>query len=927
MANNPIKASDLYQDDGAILEAIKQWETLNKTIEEAMKKNIKLAIDLEVDIKKLNATQADHRDEIKKSATAAEKLQKEQEKYAALLDESNTKIAALKNAQITLNQVHKAEAKLAAAKEGSYNALSAQYTLNKIRLNQMSAEERRATKEGRNLEKQSKEIYEEMKRLQEVTGKHTLNVGNYADALKNLPGPLANVKAGLGAMGDAMKAIIRNPLLALVGLIAGALVGLFQAFKKSANGAELLARIGGVLEGAFSVLVKIANDLAGVLLWAFEHPKEAVIALWQTIKTQVVERMKGVIDLFGAVGRAIFNAITLNFGKMTIAAQDAGKAIETIFGDVVDYVKDVAAEVGKAADGFSDLAARTLQVARANRQLQKSVEDLITQEQVLNQIREDDTRGFEERQQAADKAADAIRKRGELEIQIARNRLSLLNQEIDLRKGQDIEGLLDEQLAAYQELKAAERDLTLSLLEEEERRRRLKQDTLERDLDILIDGFDNQKTINERLIQDENKTLAERARVYEQTVRLADDSFQKQIETIQQFTGIAVDANSLIGESDAVLLNQKIRSLGLSEIIEGRLLEIVRDRKTAIQDLAEAEAYLIEQRKALTSSLPKISSILDAKGLQSAKEDVETFARRARIAFADALNPPDRKSSIYDMLGLDVNEEGRQELKSSFDFAKDQLTNFFNLRKQLADQRVSESNQAVTAAQNELQAQIQLAELGYANRVEIAQKELATARENQRKALAEQKKAEKAQLLADTVQQTSSLITASAKVLKTVPFPLNLAAVGVMLGSFAAAKIKAFQLTKKEFAEGGLEFIGGGSHASGKDTPLGFNVAGQPAYAERGESHMVLKPGPTKKYRSVLPELFKSLNSGTFEKVFAYQSQAAGTMPVVVNSQGPSMGRTESELARIRKQGEVSRYVDGRGRTVEVRGNHKTVYL
>ena len=76
------------------------------------------------------------------------------------------------------------------------------------------------------------------------------------------------------------------------------------------------------------------------------------------------------------------------------------------------------------------------------------------------------------------------------------------------------------------------------------------------------------------------------------TRKLSDASFEKQIQTIQKFTGIAVDANELIGESDAVVLNEKIRALGLSEIIEGRLLEIVRDRKSANQELADSEIEL-----------------------------------------------------------------------------------------------------------------------------------------------------------------------------------------------------------------------------------------------------------------------------------------------------------------------------------------------
>jgi hypothetical protein len=43
-----------------------------------------------------------------------------------------------------------------------------------MRLNQMSAAQRKATKEGQQLEKQTNAIYQEMKALQEATGKHVL---------------------------------------------------------------------------------------------------------------------------------------------------------------------------------------------------------------------------------------------------------------------------------------------------------------------------------------------------------------------------------------------------------------------------------------------------------------------------------------------------------------------------------------------------------------------------------------------------------------------------------------------------------------------------------------------------------------------------------------------------------------------------------
>jgi hypothetical protein len=60
---------------------------------------------------------------------------------------------------------------------------------------------------------------------------------------------------------------------------------------------------------------------------------------------------------------------------------------------------------------------------------------------------------------------------------------------------------------------------------------------------------------------------------------LSDDSFNAQIAKIEEYTGVAIDANELINESDAVVLDQKLHALGLSDIITGRLLEAIRDRK------------------------------------------------------------------------------------------------------------------------------------------------------------------------------------------------------------------------------------------------------------------------------------------------------------------------------------------------------------
>lgn len=180
--NNPIKYSDLISPDNSITDLIKQLDELSDTYTNALK-NIKAeAIQLADILKKVSGATEDGRKTTKKAADDAERLARAQRDLAFAESENAKKLAELKLAQQEANQINKLIVKINQSAEGSYNRLSAQYSLNKIYLNNMTKAERENTEEGRKLVAQTKEIYEEMKRLQEATGKFQLNVGNYTEA-------------------------------------------------------------------------------------------------------------------------------------------------------------------------------------------------------------------------------------------------------------------------------------------------------------------------------------------------------------------------------------------------------------------------------------------------------------------------------------------------------------------------------------------------------------------------------------------------------------------------------------------------------------------------------------------------------------------------------------------------------------------------
>lgn len=338
----------------------------------------------------------------------------------------------------------------------------------------------------------------------------------------------------------------------------------------------------------------------------------------------------------------------------------------------------------------------------------------------------------------------------------------------------------------------------------------------------------------------------------------------------------------------------------------------------------EIRKFEAEHLSFLRSVGEGMPSLFDAKKTEQEMDELTRIIKEGKEnidEFVEAQEPKD----IFDYLGIDVGPDGKEALKTGFDFAKDQLTSFFKLQKELTDERVKNTDRRVAAAENALDRELRLQEQGLANKVDLAQEELRLAKEQQEKAIKQKQKAVRAEQAIQTIQQGVNLVTAASKIFATVPFPFDLAAVGIMFGAFAAAKLKAFQLTKETFGEGGLTIIGGGTHASGNDTPLGFSVKGKPAYAEKGEAHGIVSAQMTRRYSDILPTLFDSLNNGTFERVFQMQAtndikSKDEPMSVSLNA---DMSGTEKRLDKLQDK----RYINESNQLVVISGNHKDTYV
>lgn len=289
--------------------------------------------------------------------------------------------------------------------------------------------------------------------------------------------------------------------------------------------------------------------------------------------------------------------------------------------------------------------------------------------------------------------------------------------------------------------------------------------------------------------------------------------------------------------------------------------------------------------------------------------------------------------TLLEKLGFDDNQI--DALKEAVNITIGFLQEIADAEVQLAEQAVEVAEKRVEAAQKAYDAEIEARNNGYANNVATAKKELEQEKKNQQQKQKQLEAAQKRQEALNTVLQASSLITASANLwssFSSIPIvgpALALAAIATMWTSFAVAKVKAKQVTasSEEYGEGGLEFLEGGSHASGNDIDLGTsNKKGKRMRAEGGEALAIISKKRTRKYRKILPDVIDSFNKGTFEDKYLNAFGGPDGLNISFNSNSTmDLSKIENDVRNIRKQNETKYYTMPDGTVVMQRKNVKRI--
>lgn len=408
-------------------------------------------------------------------------------------------------------------------------------------------------------------------------------------------------------------------------------------------------------------------------------------------------------------------------------------------------------------------------------------------------------------------------------------------------------------------------------------------------------------------------------------LRLANIEKQREIEIAQNR-----QKDEKVRQAE-MAINAKYDALRLRESADFNNKLAQRDLAAA-QDLAQAEFNLMDRNERqktlfrLQQEKARLEAVLKLNETATKKMTADEIkAIKTTIAGIEKESKKLGYNNLYELLGIGLDSDQQSALNTAIDSIKDSIGSLVDSWNAAAEAAVNAANAQVEAAQRTLDAEIEARNAGYANEVETAQKELELAKKNQEKALKEQQKAQKAQLAADSITQASSLITASANIwasLSGIPVVgpgLAAAALVTMWASFAAAKIKAVQVSKQQteqYGDGTVELLQGGSHASGNDIDLGTKKDGTRRRAEGGEFFAVINKRNSRRFRDVIPDVINSFNDGTFADRYQRANAAMAGYAVQLTGGNTDVSGLEKDVAAIRQQGDESRYVDGQGNTI-----------
>lgn len=431
-------------------------------------------------------------------------------------------------------------------------------------------------------------------------GRHQGSVGDYLKVWEGLPGPISNAAGAVGGFGEQLKALASNPYAAIIALIAAAVATLGKAFMETAGGAKIMDNVLAYSRGTWDLVrmkAKEVGDSLSNITWekTANGAKNLATSLIGGFINRITDPFKNMISIFKSLFTWDFENIGGKFKKL--GASIADFFTQGGYSGAKNMVKGLVS-VGNEID---TLAKKQMNLIITQRNLEfatmgynEAIAKQAAAVELLSSKVDADSLSQKENEKAAIDLVAATEKLAAMKRALAAANVAAAQAEVDngVATGKSIDSmgesykkLSDAKVAAID----ADSEYAQTVFDNREKITKRAMDWADLDLDILIDGYDNRKTIMERTAAMETTTAAQRAKLLTDFKAQEDKNRNEALVTLQQFSKNKIDLAALESETDERALQNRIKDLGMTERMGIRLFELIRERRTWSQDLTELE--------------------------------------------------------------------------------------------------------------------------------------------------------------------------------------------------------------------------------------------------------------------------------------------------------------------------------------------------
>lgn len=583
------------------------------------------------------------------------------------LDETSAEYAErvdeIDKVQDKLNKAMKATGDRTKDAEGSYNALSKQMSELKKAFKETNDEAQREV-----LAKQIVNINDQLKEMDASIGNYQRNVGNYEAAFTNglnniaaqvkaLSNPMALATKGVNALGKAMKALIANPIGAIIMAIVVAVKALKKGFEGSETATNSLKRAFSALQPIMNGINKIFTGFANIVGSIAE---KAIPALVNGLQ-KASDWMMSLLNKLGIVSDEKLESFRKNIEAQKEAVQVTQDLTNREIALTEKKRKFQVAEA-KTEQEVEELKSKAADKEKYSaKEREKFLNDAIAKERAINN----------EKLALAQEEYDIMKKRSELTDNDAATNDALAAAEANLYNTKreyyaKEKELVAQKIAAGQELSAAEKKRLEETKKNAEKAEEIKKEELKKAEEIkeraelsLLSNKDRELKILEKKYNEE-KALLEK---YEQDTTKLTEEYEKKKQEIINSNGLdkakEIDeraVQSLMNGTDRQLDILKKRYEEEKKLLEANGIDTVNLTKEYERQVAEAKAGAGEG---------KINDINDNSSLErdiADKTIQNEFDKKEKLLQIERDRLEGTKSIYEELYALDgLSEEQKQE--------------------------------------------------------------------------------------------------------------------------------------------------------------------------------------------------------------------------------------------------------------------------